>query len=121
MDRVLENIHSMISTGLSPGQSAVEHATPSLGRCPAAFHPRCQVDDLSVHASRFWLAVLVSQTQTLETLGAEGGLQLSSSMESGLSFDLRATALQAISRQSLLPNETISIKKVDWARNRWVC
>lgn len=62
--------------------------------------------------------VLVSQAQTIETMIEGGGLHLGSSMESGLKFDLGAAALQAVSRGELQPNQTMTIKKVDWARTR---
>jgi hypothetical protein len=61
---------------------------------------------------------LASQTHTLETLGAEGGLQLDSSLETGIRFRLNAGALASASFRVLLPNQTMTIKKVDWTHNR---
>jgi hypothetical protein len=65
-------------------------------------------------------AALASQSETLETLGAGQGLQLGPSLDTGLRFSLNATALQSTSFRSLSANQTITIKKVDWANNRSV-
>lgn len=63
-------------------------------------------------------AALASQSETLETLGAGQGLQLGPSLDTGLRFRLNASALQSSSFRSLSANQTITIKKVDWAQSR---
>jgi hypothetical protein len=51
-------------------------------------------------------------------MGVEGGLQLDSSLETGIHFKLKAATLGSASFQDLVPNQIMTIKKVDWTHNR---
>jgi hypothetical protein len=63
---------------------------------------------------------LSSQTQTLNTIDASGGLQLSSSLPDGISFNLSSDTFRKALSRSVQANETLSIKRINWEQNRCV-
>lgn len=137
MDTILDAVHSLIASGLSPAQAAVQHSTPSLG--PSLFHfmlsrpqdpsfgPKKMQFRIPPSLSHlFWppcvrRSVLTSQVQTFATLKVERGLQVDSLEGTGIRFQLNASALGSDSFRNLPANQTLAIKKVDWTQNRSVC
>lgn len=57
--------------------------------------------------------------QTLETIGRMGALELTSTLHSGLSFNLSSSTLEGALRGVVLSSEIITVKQVDWKKNRY--